>query len=56
MSLFEEPIKIKKVRNGVYARKYINGTIIIGSERYILHSMSSAIKHFRKNFPKYERI
>ena len=47
--LFETPIKEKHVRIGVTAYQYRNGTININGQKYVCHSMTSAIKHYRKN-------
>jgi len=51
MDLFETPIKAKKVRNGVMAYQYRNGTINIDGQKYVFYSMTDAIKKFRKDFP-----
>lgn len=51
MDLFESPIRIKKVRSGVVARQYANGTININGEKYIGWSMTDAIALHRKKFP-----
>lgn len=45
--LFENPISKKKIRNGVYAYKYANGVININGEKFLMHSMSGAIKAWR---------
>lgn len=49
--LFETPIKSKKVRNGVFAHSYKNGTINIDGQKYVGYSMTEAIKKFRQKFP-----
>ncbi len=36
-----------KVRNGVYAYKYADGWIFIGSQRYLYYSVKDAIKIWR---------
>jgi len=47
--LFEKPIHSVKVRSGVYAHKYRNGTININGTKFLMHSMTSAIKAWRSN-------
>lgn len=49
-SLFESPIKKKKVRNGIYAEKYRNGVINIAGNKYVMYSMTEAIAKFRKDY------
>jgi len=49
--LFDEPVRSVQVRNGVYAHQYRNGTINIEGTKYVMHSMSSAIREFRNNNP-----
>ena len=46
--LFDEPVHSVRVRNGVYAHQYRNGVINIDGTKYVMHSMSSAIKEFKK--------
>ena len=41
-------IKRKKVRNGIYATKDINGVININGTTYFFYSMTEAIKKFRQ--------
>lgn len=53
--LFESPVRIKKVRNNVYAYQYRSGTIIINNSKYVMHSMTSAIALFRRQFPAYKK-
>lgn len=48
IDLFSTPIKTKKVRNGVYAYQYANGTININGIKYLCYSMTEAIKQYRK--------
>ena len=48
MNLFENPIKQKKVKAGIYAYKYPNGCINIDGQKYIGYSMTEAIKLFRQ--------
>ena len=45
--LFASPITQRKVRNGVVAYKYNNGTININGQKYIGYSMNDAIKMWR---------
>lgn len=47
IDLFATPIRAKKVRNGIYAYKYPNGTINIEGEKFIMYSMTEAIKIWR---------
>lgn len=51
LDLFDTPIKEKKVRNGVTAYQYKNGTININGKKYVMYSMTEAIKKFRKDNP-----
>jgi hypothetical protein len=48
--LFSTPISKTKVINGVYAYKYLNGTININGQKYIGYSVSQAIKLYRSKF------
>jgi len=45
--LFETPKKRVKVRNGIYAYQYRNGVINIEGEKYLLYSLTVAIKAWR---------
>lgn len=45
--LFDTPLASKKVRKGVIAYKYRNGTININGEKYVGYSMTDAIKIWR---------
>lgn len=49
--LFSTPIKEKKVRNGITAYQYCNGTINIDGKKYVGYSMTEAIRIFRKDVP-----
>jgi len=49
--LFETPIKATQVRKGVTAYKYPNGVINIEGHKYLLFSMTDAIKKWRKDNP-----
>lgn len=49
--LFSNPIKSKVVRKNVTAYQYPNGTININGHKYLMCSMSEAIKKFRSDFP-----
>ena len=44
------PIKKIKVRNGIYAYQYRNGTINIDGIKYLFYSMTEAIKQYRKDY------
>lgn len=46
--LFENPIKIVKVRQNLYAYKHPNGCINIDGKKYFGYSMTEAIKIYRK--------
>ena len=48
--IFSTPIKKVKVRNGIYAYQYINGTININGIKYLFYSMTEAIKQYRKDY------
>ena len=52
IDLFETPIKTTKVRNGIFAYQYRNGTININGQKYVCYSMTNAIRKYRKDFPK----
>lgn len=45
--LFATPILARKVRKGITAYKYPNGTININGEKFIFYSMTEAIKKWR---------
>jgi len=47
--LFDTPIKVKKVSKNITAYKYRNGTININGQKYVMFSMTEAIKLYRKN-------
>lgn len=47
IDLFEKPIRQKKIRNGIFAYQYRNGTIVIKHKKYVGYSMTEAIKLFR---------
>lgn len=46
--LFDTPIKTKQVSKNVYAYLYRNGIIVINEHKYMMHSITSAIKEHRK--------
>jgi hypothetical protein len=46
--LFSSPIASRKVRKGIYAHKYANGTININGSKFLYYSMTDAIKAWRK--------
>lgn len=48
---FEVPIRTRKVRAGVVARQYPNGTVNIAGQKFIGYTMTEAIKAFRRKFP-----
>jgi hypothetical protein len=50
--LFDTPLKKVKVRNGIFAYKYRNGTININGTKFLFYSMKDAIKKWRNNNPK----
>mgnify|MGYP003147299362 CR=1 FL=1 len=50
IDLFETPIRQRKVRKGIYAYQYRNGTININGVKYVLYSMSEAIRKYRKDY------
>lgn len=49
--LFSTPIKSVKVRKNVTAYLYPNGVINIDGEKYVMYSLSEAIKEYRKKHP-----
>jgi len=49
--LFVTPVKEKKVRNGITAYQYRNGTISIDGHKYLMYSMTEAVNLYRKQFP-----
>ena len=51
VDLFSTPLRSTKVRNGIYAHKYRNGTININGQKYCGYSMTEAIKKFRSDYP-----
>ena len=53
MDLFDTPIRTRKVRNGIQAYQYKNGTINIDGHKYVMYSMTDAIKQFRTDYPKF---
>lgn len=46
--MFDEPIRKRKVRNGIYAYEYRNGTINIDGTKFLFYSLTDAIKAWRK--------
>jgi hypothetical protein len=52
VDIFGTLIKTKKVRNGIYANQYSNGTINIDGRIFLFYSMTGAIKTFRKKYKK----
>lgn len=53
--LFETPIKTKKVNKNATAYQYKNGMINIENEKFILYSMTEAIKEYRRKFKNTNR-
>ena len=51
IDLFETPVRHKEVRKNIIAYQYRNGTINIDGQKYVMHSMTSAIKLYRDTFP-----
>ena len=51
IDLFNTSIRSVKVRKNVIAYKYINGVININGQKYVMYSMTEAIKKFRKDNP-----
>lgn len=49
--LFETPISKRKVRNGIYAYQYANGTININGTKYLCYTVKDAVKTWRKQNP-----
>jgi hypothetical protein len=45
--LFSTPISKRKVRNGIFAYKYQNGTVNINGEKFIGYSIKDSIKIWR---------
>jgi len=46
--LFNKPIRKRKVRNGIFAYQYSNGTINIEGTKFLFYSLTDAIKAWRK--------
>ncbi len=51
MNLFDTPLRKVKVRNGIFAYSYRNGTINIDGIKYLYYSMKDAIKTYRQQHP-----
>ncbi len=51
IDLFETPIRSRKVRIGVTAHQYRNGTININGQKYAMYTMTEAIRKYRADFP-----
>ena len=49
--LFSTPMRKKKVRQNVYVNQYCNGTININGEKYVMYSMTDAIRKWRHDNP-----
>ena len=46
---FENPIKKKKIRNGVFAYQFSNGCVNIEGKKYFGYSLTESIKLFRQS-------
>jgi len=53
--LFDSPIKSGKVRNHVYYHKYRNGVITINGEKYLLYTITEAVRLWRKKNPAFKK-
>ncbi len=51
--LFSTPIKEKKVNKNVTAYQYRNGTINIDGQKFLMYSMTEAIKEYRRKNKKH---
>ncbi len=51
MEIGEHPIKIGRIRNNVYWRKYSNGTININGEKFLFYTIKEAVRIWRKTNP-----
>lgn len=52
VDLFDTPVKQRPVRKGVSAYLYRNGTINIEGTKFVMYSMTEAIKVWRQQNPK----
>jgi len=48
IDLFSNPVSKTKVRDGIFAYKYQNGTININGSKYLNYSIKNAIKLWRQ--------
>jgi len=55
VDLFSTPIVRRKVRKGINAYQYRNGTINIDGHQYSMYTMTQAIAQFRKDCPAYKK-
>jgi hypothetical protein len=53
--LFDTPLSVTKVRNGVNAYKYRNGNINIAGQIFSMYSISEAIRIWRHKNPAYAK-
>jgi len=53
--LFDTPMSVTKVRNGVLAYKYRNGNINIAGQIFSMYSISEAIRIWRHKNPAYAK-
>lgn len=49
---FEGAIRAVKIRKGITAFLYRNGTVNIDGEKYLGISITEAVKMYRKKFPR----
>lgn len=49
--LFRTPTSKTKVRNGIFAYRYSNGIIVIGSQKYQFYTIKEAIAKYRRDNP-----
>lgn len=52
IDLFSTPLKTRRVKEGIFAHQYPNGTININGQKFVGYSMTEAIKIWRKNNKK----
>ena len=46
----DTPTSKTKVRKGIFAYRYSNGLVLIGTQRYYGYSIKKAIKEWRANY------
>lgn len=47
--LFSTPIRAVHIKGEIYAYQYMNGTITIDGQKYLMYSMSEAIKKYKQS-------